>query len=276
MNTAPLPFQHFQREFLASLRDPHRSGAPRGVPTGRWRVYRELLYNKVEASLEACFPISRSLLGPQAWTRLVKRFIAEHRCLRPCYREIPDEFMHYLQTRGPRASDPPCLFELAHYEWLELVLMIAEAEAPAEIDPAGDLLANTPVLTPVLSLTCYRFPVQAIGPDRSGWSRWKKRAMEANAVPHFILGFRNAEDEVRSTELSTVTAQLVQRLIDQDLARAVTGREILWRLAEESGHPDPERFVSYGAATLLELRAQGAIVGTRRGPTPSNESLRGA
>ncbi|RYU62519.1 DUF2063 domain-containing protein [Methylolobus aquaticus] len=275
MNTAPLPFQLFQRAFLASLRDPHRSRAPDGVPTGRWRVYRELLYNKIEASLAACFPNSRALLGPRAWTRLVKAFIAEHRCLGPCYREIPDEFMHYLQARGPGAADPPCLFELAHHEWMELVLMIAEAEAPAEIDPAGDLLANTPVLAPVLSLSCYRFPVRAIAPDRSGWSRWKKRAVEAETVPHFMLGFRNAEDEVRFTELSAVTAQLVQRLIDQDPAQAVTGREILWRLAVDSGPPDPERFVSYGAATLLELRAQGAIVGVRRSPNPSNETLRG-
>ncbi len=276
MNTAPLPFQLFQRAFLASLRDPHRSRAPRGVPTGRWRVYRELLYNKIEGSLAACFPISRTLLGPRAWTRLVKAFIAEHRCLGPCYREIPDEFMRYLQDRGPRAGDPPCLFELAHYEWMELVLMIAEAEAPAEIDPTGDLLANTPVLTPILSLSCYRFPVQAIGPDRTGWRRWKKHTVEAETVPHVILGFRNAEDDVRFTELSAVTAQLVQRLIDQAPAQAVTGLEILWRLAAEAGHPEPERFVSYGAATLLELRAQGAIVGARRSPSPSNEPLRGA
>ncbi len=114
MKTSQLPFQSFQRAFLASLRDPHRSRAPRGVPIGRWRVYRELLYNKIDASLAACFPISRQLLGPRRWTRLVKAFIAEHRCLRPCYREIPDEFMHYLLARGPGAGDPPCLFELAH------------------------------------------------------------------------------------------------------------------------------------------------------------------
>ncbi len=153
--------------------------------------------------------------------------------------------------------------------------MIAKAEAPADVDSAGDLLANTPVLTPVLSLSCYRFPVQAIRPDRSGWSRWKKRTVEADAAPHFILGYRNEEDEVRVTELSAVTAQLVQRLIDQDPAHAATGREILWRLATEAGYPEPERFVSYGAATLLELRAQGAIIGARRSPNPSNETLRG-
>jgi len=276
MNATPLPFQRFQRDFLASLRDPYRSRAPRGVPTGRWRVYRELLYNKIEASLAACFPISRALLGPRAWTRLVKAFIAEHRCLRPCYREIPDEFMHYLQAREARADDPPCLFELAHYEWLELALMIAPAGVPVVIDPAGDLLASPPVLTPVLSLCCYRFPVQSIGPNRSGWRQWKKRTIAADTDPQFILGLRDDADEVRFIELSAITAQLIQRLIDQDPVHAIPGREILWRLAAESGHPDPERFVSHGATTLHELRAQGAIVGARRFPTPSPEPLRGA
>ena len=276
MDAALLPFQRFQRDFLASLRDPHRSRAPRGVPAGRWRVYRELLYNKIESSLAACFPISRALLGPRAWTRLVKAFIAEHRCLMPCYREIPDEFMHYLQARGPAANDPPCLFELAHYEWLELALMIAPAEVPVDIDPAGDLLASPPVLTPVLSLSCYRFPVQSIGPNRRGWRQWKKRTIEANSDPQFILGLRDDADEVRFIELSAITAQLIQRLIDQDPVQAIPGLEILWRLAAEAAHPDPERFVSHGAATLLELRAQGAIVGAPCLPTPSHEPLRGA
>lgn len=276
MNSPLAAFQHFQVALLASLRDPECRQAPRGVPVRRWQLYRELLYNKIESSLSACFPITRELLGQRAWMRLLKAFIAEHRCVRPCYRDIPEEFKLYLQQRRLAEGDPPCLFELAHYEWMELVLLIAETRPPAGVDPTGDLLAGRPVLNPVLSLSCYRFPVHAIRPDRNDWATWRTRTIEDDTPLTYLLGFRNADDEVRFIQTSAATTLLLDRLIDQDLTRAVTGRDILSRLAEESGHPDPERFVSCGAATLLELREQGAIAGVSPARTPSNESLQGA
>lgn len=262
MNT--LPFQQFQRQLLASVRDPHGRGAPRGVPARRLRVYRALLYNKIEASLAACFPISRQLLGRRRWTRLVKAFIAEHRCVRPCYRQIPDEFVLYLEARGLADDEPLCLLELAHHEWMELVLMIAEAKAPADIDEDGDLLEFAPVPAPVLNLSCYGFPVPDIRPDRPGWTGWNKRALEEGAQPTFVLGLRDPNDVVRFIGLNAVTAALIQRVIEQGQPPAYSGRAILSQLAAELSHPDPERFLSYGADILNDLRQRGAVAGVIR------------
>ena len=64
-------------------------------------------------------------------------FIAEHRCLTPYYRQIPDEFVQYLQQERKRADDWPFLAELAHFEWIELQLSIAEAE-PVTRKPLSD------------------------------------------------------------------------------------------------------------------------------------------
>jgi hypothetical protein len=265
------PFQRFQRQFLANLRDPRHHAAPQGVPASRMRLYQKLLYNKIEGSLLACFPVARALLGKRRWTRLVKSFIADHRCVLPCYRQIPDEFVAYLENRQALDDEPPFLAELAHYEWIELVLMVAEEEpgCPA-VDPGGDLLAGCPQFAPVARLLSYRYPVQRIAPGKPGWARWKKTAGEAAAEPAFILGFRTPEDDVRFIELNPAAARLVEAL----QTTGSSGQDALASLAAELRHPNPETLVSFGAELLRGLRDQSAILGVRRpGASPRAQNI---
>lgn len=252
------PFQRFQRQFLANLRDPRHHAAPQGVPASRMRIYQELLYNKIEDSLLACFPVTQALLGKRRWTRLVKSFIAGHRCASACYRQIPDEFVAYLQSRQALDDEPSFLAELAHYEWIELVLMVAEEEpgCPA-IAPDGDLLAGRPVFAPVARLLNYHYPVHCIAPGKPGWARWKKTAGEAAAEPTFILGFRTPEDDVRFIELNLAAARLVELL----QTTGSSGLDALKRLAAEADYPDLAAFVSFGAEILQGLKSQSAILG---------------
>ena len=58
----------------------------------------------------------------------------EHRCRTPYFSQLGEEFIGWLQD-GYRAEegDPPFLLELAHYEWVELALSLAEA--PVETLP---------------------------------------------------------------------------------------------------------------------------------------------
>ena len=65
------------------------------------------------------------------------------------------------------AGDPPWLAELAHYEWVELALQIAERRRLPPHDPDGDLLDGVPVLSPLAWPLAYRWPVHRIGPDSS-------------------------------------------------------------------------------------------------------------
>ncbi len=102
-----MAFQTLQRQFLAHLRDPAQHPLPTGFAEQRIGVYTDLLYNKFNESLELCFPVTCALLGEAAWQHKLKAFIAQHRCLSPYYREIPDEFMAYLQTGAGNESDFP-------------------------------------------------------------------------------------------------------------------------------------------------------------------------
>lgn len=254
-NTANLPgFQAFQFEFTRHIRNPKVHPRPPGVSAQRMGVYNELLYNNLEGFLLACFPVLRSLLGTRKWRRLVRDFFVEHRCHTPFFRQIPDEFIQYLQSeRGVRENDPPYLQELAHYEWIELVLSVSTKEAPlAQIDANGDLANGHPALNPVLAMLQYQYPVHRIGP--------KFKPASPPPQPAYLLVFRDQEYRVEFIELNPVAA----RLIDLLQQRECSGEQLLTQVAQELNHPDPQVVIQGGLSILQELHAAGAILGTWR------------
>jgi len=247
-------FQAFQFEFARHIRDPKAHPRPAGVSAQRMRVYNELLYNNLEGFLLTCFPVLRQVLGTRKWGKLVRDFFAEHRCHTPFFRQIPDEFIQYLQSeRGVRDSDPPYLLELAHYEWIELVLAVSNKETPlAQIDANGNLAHGHPALNPVLALLQYQFPVHRIGP--------KFKPLAPPPQPTYLLVFRNQEFMVEFIELNPVAARLVDLLQQSEH----NSEQLFQQIAQELHHPEPQAVAQGGLAILQELHAAGAILGTWR------------
>ena len=254
MPTAPnaLKFQTYQLEFARHIRDPKANARPTGVAARRMKIYNELLYHNLEGFLLACFPVLRSILSDRKWAKLVREFFAEHRCHTPFFRQIPDEFVHYVQSeRGMRAGDPAYLSELVHYEWIELALSVSNKEIEQErIDPQGDLVKGVPALNPVLALLQYAYPVQRIGPH------YQPRS--APAQPSYLLVFRDADFDVRFIELNPVSA----RLLDLLQSGTLCAEKTLEIIAQELKHPDPRVVIQGGLEILRDLHAQGAVLGT--------------
>ncbi|OAI17558.1 DNA-binding domain-containing protein [Methylomonas koyamae] len=245
-------FQSQQRAFLNYLRNPVDACPPQGFAAERLNVYAELLYNKFDESLSACFPVINRILTPPAWRELLLEFIAGHTCRTPYYRRIPDEFVHYLRQTRPEDPELPFLADLAHFEWVELQLSIAEAvDLPHNMLTAEQLLRAVPVFVPVMQLLTYQWSVEDIGPDYL-----------PTEVPEditYILGFRDHHDQVQFVALSTATAHLVQRLQNSGLS----GEQAL---TEMGGHLPPaalSQFMRFGLQTLAELNQRGAIVDSR-------------
>ncbi|MFZ0107359.1 MAG: putative DNA-binding domain-containing protein [Thiobacillus sp.] len=246
---AALPeFQRFQRDFTAHIRDPKVHPRPAGVEARRMKIYNELLVNNIEGFLLACFPVLRQVLGARKWNRLVRDFFATHRSRTPYFRQIPDEFMQFLQDEWTSPEGyPPYLLALAHYEWIELVLSVSNRAVERAFDAEGDLMRGVPLLNPVLANLRYDWPVQRIAPRR-----------KVQPTETCLLVFRDAEDAIQFSEINAFTARLLTLLEPATLS----GRAALERIATESRHPDPELILQGGAALLQELRARGAILGT--------------
>jgi hypothetical protein len=249
-----------QRQFLDYLRRPQAAEAPPGFAPERLAVYVELLYHKFDESLSACFPVIHTLLSETGWRTLVTDFIAEHGCRSPYYREIPDEFVQYLQEERNNPHDWPFLAELAHFEWTELQLSIAEAE-PLEARPltGAQLLAEVPVFVPVMQLLHYQWPVHAIS------SSFLPAEPPAEAT--FILGFRDSGDRVQFMTLNLATARLVA-LLDSGFS----GQQALETIGSDLNGAALQKFLQFGLDTLTELHRRGAIANSRH-PEPKRPAL---
>lgn len=247
-------FQRTQFAFTAHVRDPENAPVPDGIPARRMAVYTELLFNNIESQMSGCFPVLRSITADDHWHALIRDYMVRHRATTPLFTEVALEFLDYLQnTRGVQPGDHPFMLELAHYEYVELAVAIAEDGPAVGYDPNGDLLAGSPVLCPTAWNLTYAWPVHAIGPDHLPGS--------PPAAPTHLVVYRDRLDAVHFVEINAVTQRLIQLLREDD---GVTGLAALTAIAGELGHPNPDAVIAGGSALLSDLRERNVILGTRR------------
>ncbi len=242
-------FQQFQHAFGRHLRDPHHVPRPAGTPERRVGVYRELVFNNLCGFVDSCFPVCRQLLGDARWRRLCRTFLRDWPMHSPWFRDIPREFVSYLGDSGISQPLPRWLPELAHYEWAELAADVIDVPWP-EANPAGDLMDAGVVLNPVLMNLAYSWPVHLIGED------YRPRKQQ----PTHLLVYRDRDDTVRFSEITPLTAHLIDLL---SAPEAPTGRQALLRLAHELGYPDPQKMLGFGASLFGDLLRQGVILGSQ-------------
>lgn len=249
-------FRATQYVFAAHVRNPQENPPPAGVEARRLAIYRDLFYNNVEGFLRGFFPVLHSLYADTDWQALVRAFLANHRARSPYFLEIAEEFLGWLQcSHAPRPCDPPFMLELAHYEWLELVVDVAECDpVPDDLDPHGDLMASPPVPSSTAVLGMYHWPVHQISRDF--------RPTGPAADPVWLLVYRDEADAVRFMVLNAASARLWS-LMQSD--PSVTGTQLAADVARESGHADGS-VVREGAAGMLAMwRARGLVLGVRAG-----------
>ena len=246
-------FKKQQYAFTAHIREPEKHPVPDGIEPRRMKVYSDLLYNNIENFISTGFPVIRSLYSDENWQRMIRDFFARHRCQSPYFLEISEEFIDYLENlRETRPEDPAGLLELAHYEWVELALHVADEEISMEgIDPNGDLLSGHPVLSPLAWPLVYRYPVHRMRPDYL--------PEEAPEQPTCLVVYRNRTDEVNFLEINPVTARLLALLEEND---ACTGLDAIEQIIREMKHPDPDIVKQGGSQALQEMQRLGIILGT--------------
>ena len=241
-------FMQRQYEFAAHIRDPEHKPAPDDIEDRRMGIYRELFYNNVEGFLSSSFPVLRTLMDDDSWHAMARDFYASHQCHSPLFLEIPREFLNYLQQeRTDRADDLPFLRELAHYEWVELALSVAEADFTAS---GGDLLDAIPVVSTLAWPLSYRYPVHKISPEFIP-------ATPAEQTT-YLLVYRDPDDEVGFIELNPVSARLLALLQENT---KLSGRQALEQIAAELQHPTPDVVIDGGRQILQEWQQRGIVLG---------------
>lgn len=245
---SPLEFQRYQIAFSAHLRDPQHNPAPLHVSAERIAVYEEIVFNNLFESVSTCFPVTQQVLGKELWLQLVRRFMHQHSANSPIFRDIPQEFLNYLQQAN-HSELPPFLYSLCHYEWIELAVASSRASVNLEdINPDGNLLTEPLMLEPAMQILHYDYPVHKISKDYQ-----LTEIMETH-----LLVYRNVQDEVKFIELNAMTHQLI--ILLQQLR---TGKEALTQIASALAYPQ-DKLMAFGQDILKDLKSQGIILGTVR------------
>lgn len=216
-----------QMAFAARIRQPQAEALLPGISAARMAVYEELFFNNLDGFITSGFPVLCRVLGEARRQRLVREFIAGHRCVTPYFLAIGEEFVAWLEAGGgAEQGDPGFIAELAHYERVELALDIATDRLPSH--------GWSPLAWPL----AYAWPVQRIGADY--------QPREAPAEPTCLLAWRDSAERVRFQQLSPFAYHLALRL--------QTGQpppEALLELAEASGLEADEPFFT-NARVLLD------------------------
>jgi hypothetical protein len=247
-----------QYKFAAHLRDPENVPPPADIEDRRMAIYRDLFINNVTNFLRQSFPVLSELMEDKRWKMLIKDFYRDHKSHSPLFPDLPKEFLDYLANE--RASgqhtddqdDPPFIYELAHYEWVETGLALAE-EPPInpDIDPLGDLLKNQPATSGLAWLFSYKYPVNEIGKDN-------QPDIPAAEPLHYLL-FRDETDKVNFLKLNIVSARLFEILAMGD---SLSGHDVLAKIATEMNHPEPDKVVANGSTILKQWHDKGIVLGT--------------
>jgi uncharacterized protein len=242
-----------QAAFCAHLRDPKTVPGPADVAPERLKVYSGFVFANMQDFMSYNYPTLKEVLGEEGFDQLIRDYLREHRAQTPLFSELPGELLSYLHTGRQHPEDPPFLFELAHFEFMESVLAVETRDADlAGIDRDGDLFEQLPVLSTLVLPLAYRFPVHRINAEF--------KPAEPPADPTYIVVYRDLSDKVGYMDLNRVSARLLERL--QKLPE-YTGRAHCEAIAEELQHPDPAAVLEGGASLLREWRTRDIVLGTR-------------
>jgi uncharacterized protein len=250
-------FKNIQYEFTAHLRDPDKNPPPAEIENRRMEIYRGLLYRNVQGFLASGFPVTRKLYKDEDWHKMVRDFFSKHKSHSPYFKDISKEFRIYLnEERTPQPEDPAFLLELTHYEWLEIMLSFLDAEIKWEsIKRDGNLLKQIPVLSPLMQLNRYDYPVHKIKPDY--------QPSTAPDLPTFLLVYRDQKDKVGFMQVNPMTARLVE-LLASNVAQ--TGEQLLLTIAKEIPSLAQDVILHGGHTTLTQLREKDIVLGTKIEP----------
>ncbi len=246
-------FKQAQLAFAAHIRNPELHPKPDAIEERRMAIYRDLFINSIAGLLADSFPVLRSLYNDVDWQQLIRSYFKQEHNKTPHFPEIPREFVAFLKDHQQIDPDKPFLYELAHYEWLELHLDKHCIEVEKTAVDGSSLLNEVPVVSPLVRIHSYQFPVHQIKP-----SFQPQKPLDQ---PLFMVVWRDTNYQVHFSSMNPFSAMLLETLINQSTH---SGQQALEQLAVDHQHPDTQQFIQFGLQTLEQWYAQDIILTTTK------------
>ncbi|ABV37463.1 conserved hypothetical protein [Shewanella sediminis HAW-EB3] len=247
-----MSFTKVQQSFIDYIKEPSRQ-LPIGTESRRMKIYRDLFFNNIDSFISSGFPVLKSLYSQDAWQALVQDFFVTHDCQSPIFIDIAKEFVIFLQSEYElKAHDPGFLLELAHYEYMELVISVAK-DNPSQGQITGNVAAECLCLSDTAKVLQYSYDVEHISEHYQPQS--------PTPTPQYFCLYRDSEDEVVFLRLNPLAAQVLGYLSQSENVTFDT--LVAWLF---STYPDmEENILIKGCREMIEgLAHKGAIKEDKR------------
>jgi uncharacterized protein len=149
-------------KYQSSLANYCRTGKYTPIPgvkeknVGR---YRQLIFNVVNSSLQAAYPLTYNLLEESEWDKMAQVFFSSHRCRSPMVWQMPKELYEFaVETNYPLIKKYPFLLDILLLEWKEVELYMMEDIKPHSFT-SEKLFGAGYVLNPEITVLSLEFPV---------------------------------------------------------------------------------------------------------------------
>ncbi|MBQ4814100.1 putative DNA-binding domain-containing protein [Pseudoalteromonas luteoviolacea] len=245
-----MSFAQVQANFVAHIKDPDNVPSPTGIEDRRMKIYRELFFNNIENFVASAFPVLKSLYLPEDWQKLVRQFFIEHDCKSPYFLEISQEFLSYLElsyTKKPH--DPSFMYELAHYEWVELDVSICERSESESTRQSPLALDTALFLSSTARCVHYDYPVHQIKPDF--------QPTNPDGGPYCFIVYRDFDEETQFISVNPLTTMLLDA-ITQTPGICIT--ELSHSISEQIPQFTAEQLAIGAQQTLQQFVELGIIV----------------
>jgi hypothetical protein len=169
--------------------------------------YRQLVYNVVDDTLQSAFPLTRNLLTPKEWNKLINDFFSSHPCQSPQVWTMPKELWAWITEKRPALLKKyPFLDELLWFEWLEIELFMMEDKL-AGFTKEGNLKIDKLVINPEHHLQHFTYPVHLKNANYITLS---------DKGHYFLVMHREKETgKINFTNLSPFLARMLEMLAEE-------------------------------------------------------------
>ncbi|AQS36840.1 hypothetical protein Sps_01675 [Shewanella psychrophila] len=242
-----MSFEAIQQSFIDYIKEPSRP-LPEGTEARRMKIYRDLFFNNINGFVTSAFPVLKSLYSEEDWLALVQEFFVTHDCQTPIFIEIAQEFVVFLQSEYLlKESDPVFIIELAHYEYMELVVAVAK-DNPLHQNIQEPIEQVSLCLSDTAKVLQYSFDVQRISEDY--------RPVAPAETPQLFCLYRDVQDEVIFLQLNPLTAQVLGYLSQYE---SVSFYHLLSWLKQTYPQME-EEILAHGCGDMLvELAVKGVV-----------------
>jgi hypothetical protein len=253
-----LSYQTELRDALFASDPPDTAFAALGANPERWKVYRRMVRSRLADSVEHGFERLAAVVGSDRFGEMVALFLAESPPRSLYLRDVPGEFLQYLERNRDRLTQayalPAYALDLARYEWAELETAYSfEETSAAQVGPLD--MNGVPVLAPAHRLLDLGYPVHRIGTDAHDETM--------QAAPFSLCLYRDVKThEVEVLELTPVTASMLSLM----QRRSSTLAEIVRTAADEVGATVDVAFVEALSTLLADLIERGVLLGSQMKP----------